>query len=53
MTITGYSRCQCGAVTVITDEGDYSCKTRNLRKFFPGIDLRRLERFPETFACNH
>lgn len=53
MTITGYSRCQCGAVTVITDEGDYSCKARNLRKFFPNIDLRKLEQFPETFACNH
>lgn len=53
MTITGYSRCQCGAITIITDQGDYSCKVRNLHKFFPGIDLRKLELLHEAFACNH
>lgn len=53
MTITGYSRCQCGAITIITDQGDYSCKARNLSKFFPDTDLRKLKRFHETFACNH
>ena len=49
-----YYKCQCGAITIIDDDGsEYSCRQSNLRKFFPGIDLRKLDRYQETYNCNH
>lgn len=53
MKIYSYQKCTCGAITLHTDEGEYSCKMKNLRKFFPGIDLRRLPRYNVMFCCNH
>lgn len=53
MRYIGYSRCSCGAITITTDEGEYSCLEKNRLRFFPGLDLRRLRHYPRTFCCNH
>jgi hypothetical protein len=54
VNITEYQKCSCGAISLYTDNGDaYSCKQKNLRKFFPNIDLRKIERLPETYCCDH
>lgn len=53
MIIEGYYKCECGAITIVTDSGEYSCKEENLSKFFPDIDLDNLEKFSDTFSCNH
>lgn len=53
MNIIGYSKCDCGAITIYTDELSYSCKQENLKKFFPGIDLRKIERYQKSYCCDH
>lgn len=53
MILKGYSKCDCGAITVYTDERSYSCYQKNLKKFFPNIDLRKLEQYPQSFCCDH
>ena len=54
VNITEYQKCSCGAISLYTDNGDaYSCKQKNLRKFFPNIDLRKIQRLPESYCCNH
>lgn len=53
MKVSSYSKCECGAITIFTDVGDYSCKQKNLKKFFPDIDLRKLTRYQESYNCNH
>lgn len=53
MDILGYSKCECGAITIYTDSAEYSCKQRNLRKFFPNVDLRKIVRYETSFCCNH
>ncbi len=52
--IENYQKCSCGAITLFMENGEaYSCKQKNLRKFFPSIDLRKIERLPESYCCNH
>lgn len=42
--ITNYSKCICGAITLYTEDGlSYSCEQKNLKKFLPDIDLRRIK----------
>jgi hypothetical protein len=53
MEILGYSKCQCGAITIYTDALNYSCKRENLKKFFPNIDLRKITRYQESYCCDH
>lgn len=53
MEIIGYSKCNCGAITIYTDELTYSCKQKNLKQFFPDIDLRKIERYQESYCCDH
>lgn len=54
MIITSYSKCDCGAITLYTENGEtYSCKQKNLKKFFPNIDLRKIERLQESYCCDH
>lgn len=53
MKVIGYQKCSCGAITVHTDNGVYECKQKNLREFFPGIDLRKIERMQSSYSCNH
>lgn len=54
MTAYEYTRCDCGAVTVYVDGVPYSCKKKNLRRFFPGADLRRWTRVHlPTYCCDH
>lgn len=51
--VTGYQKCSCGAITVFTDKGEFSCRQRNLKKFFPNLDLRSIPRYSPTVCCNH
>ena len=51
--VVSYQKCLCGAITIECSDGEYSCKQKNLKKFFPGIDLRKLTRYRETCCCNH
>ena len=50
MNYEKYSRCACGAITVTVDGQDYSCLAYRRKKFFPGLDLRKVPRF-ETSYC--
>lgn len=52
---TEYSRCACGAITVISDTGEqYAVASHLRRKFLPDIDLRKLRRHPVvTSCCDH
>ena len=52
--IESYVICDCGAVTIFfTDGRSVSCKRRNLKRFFPGLDLRRVKKEQNCFACDH
>lgn len=52
--VLDYTTCTCGAVTLRTDYGTYSCARRNLKEYFPRLDLRRVARGgPEMYCCNH
>ena len=52
--IIGYSKCDCGAITVYMENGEsYSCEQKDLKKYFPGIDLRRIERYKESYCCDY
>lgn len=53
MQIESFFRCKCGAITVNTDKGGYSCREENLQKFFPSLDLASLKEEQEAFSCNH
>ena len=55
--ITTIVNCQCGSITVYTDDGrEYCCKKENFKQFFPNIDRRTTK--PKTLDytmcfCNH
>ena len=54
--ITGYSKCSCSAITFFTEDGcSCSCRQSNIKRFFPGLDLRTLRkgRLPESYSCDH
>jgi len=53
MKYLSYFRCACGAITVTTDTGEYSCLSYRRKKFFPDLDLRRIPQLVDTFSCNH
>lgn len=54
MSLLFYSKCECGAVTVSDEFGlSYSCKRRNLKRFLPGVNLRKLKKLPDTGCCDH
>lgn len=53
MNYEKYSRCACGAITVTVDGQDYSCLAYRRKKFFPGLDPRKIPRFETTYSCNH
>ena len=51
-----YNKCQCGAITIETAAGTYSCKASEFKKFFPNVDLRRCKAAKgprEWSCCNH
>ena len=51
------SKCQCGAITVSVNGNDYSCKADNFKRYFPGIDLRRMPHAKKaafvSYSCDH
>ena len=53
--ILWYSKCSCGAITVDTTAGTYSCKQSNFHKYFPNIDLRqhRKRKGITSYCCDH
>ncbi len=53
--ILWYSKCCCGAISIQTPLGTYSCKQRDFRKYFPNVDLRKfkLARAVESYCCDH
>lgn len=54
MKIKEYALCECGAVTIFTDDGkNFSCRRENLARFFPQLDLAAVSQLPTTFSCNH
>lgn len=53
MEYLSYSKCKCGAITVETDKGTYSCYWKNRKKFFPDLDLRKVPQMRETVCCDH
>lgn len=53
MEILEYSKCDCNAVTIYTDTLNYSCKPKNLKKFFPDINLKKITRYQQSYCCNH
>jgi len=54
MFIESYSKCECGAITFFMSNGEsYSCKQKNIKKFFPNADLRSIERLPTSYCCDH
>lgn len=56
MEIESYQVCSCGALTFNMSNGSsYSVQKRNLKKFFPDLDLRTLKgkKMQDCFCCNH
>ena len=51
-----YNKCQCGAITIETEAGTYSCKSSIFRTLFPNVDLRKckaVKGLSEWTNCNH
>jgi len=51
-----YTECECGAITLFGKDGlTYSCARKNLKRFLPDIDLRKIKRAykQKTYACDH
>ena len=51
-----YTECECGAITLVGEDGlTYSCARKNLKRFLPDIDLRRIHRAysQKTCCCDH
>lgn len=54
MNYVSYSKCECGAITIVREDAQtYSCMEKNRKKFFPDLDLRKLKRHQTTVACDH
>ena len=54
MVFQSFAYCQCGAITLYAENDiRYSCKAENLRKFFPTLDLRKMDEEQETIMCDH
>lgn len=55
MEIVNYQKCNCGAITVFTEDSSYSVHSKNFKKFFPDVDLRTLKsgRLNVSCCCNH
>ena len=51
--LIGYRECNCGAITLIFDDGtENHCKRTNLKKF--GISLRGVKKEPmKIYMCDH
>lgn len=55
MQIIKYSKCRCGAITIYTQNNNYSLKWSNRKVLLPNYDLRSLrgKLLPMTKECNH
>lgn len=56
MEIVEYTRCVCGAITLFGEDGrSYAVLAKNLKRFFPSLDLRKVKRAynGKTCCCNH
>lgn len=51
-----YNTCSCGAITIETKSGTYSCKLSNFKTLFPNVDLRQCKKAKaeqEWSICDH
>ena len=59
MQIVEYTKCVCGAITLFGDDGrSYSVSAKNLKRFLPSLDLRKVKRLyiagrDMTVCCDH
>lgn len=53
MQYLSYSTCQCGAITIETDQGTYTCLMKNRHVFFQNLDLRKIPKTMSSYLCNH
>lgn len=53
--IIWYSKCICGAITMQTSVGTYSCEQKDFHKHFPNVDLRKCRKVVgnETYCCDY
>ena len=52
MEIVEYTKCACGAVTLFGDDGrSYSVARKNLGRFFPSLDLRKVKKATGVVTC--
>ena len=54
--ILWYSKCTCGAITIQTPLGTYSCEQKDFHKFFPNVDLRKCKTTrakQESYYCDY
>lgn len=52
--IESYGTCECGAVTLNASDGkSYCVKRKNLKKFFPDLDLRKIKKVGSYCNCDH
>lgn len=54
--IISYSRCKCGAITIYFKNGAANSMRhstfKKIKKEY-GIDLRKLQRLPKSYCCDH
>jgi hypothetical protein len=51
-----YSKCICGAITIQTPLGTYSCELKDFHKYFPNVDLRKCKTVrakQESYCCDY
>jgi len=56
INFTWYTECVCGAITLEGEDGlSYSCARKNLKRFLPSLDLRKVKRAykHKTCCCDH
>lgn len=54
--IVWYGKCSCGAITINTPLGTYSCEQKDFHKYFPNVDLRKCKTArakQESFCCDY
>ena len=53
--IISYHKCTCGAITIETIDGIYSCKESFFELLFPNVDLRKCRgaKGKDWHTCNH
>ena len=53
--IIWYAKCSCGAITIQTPIGTYSCEQKDFHEYFPNVDLTKCEDVAgqESYCCDY